>query len=101
MQSEAERAHRPVRVETIAGPVALKAAIDIYKQISFPGVHVSDVTLLPPGIVYPVDWSAKKRGKVPHICDWGGHRKEFNSSACIRLHYHEAYSVQWWTHAWT
>ena len=87
-------------MENVAGPMALKAAIDAYGLISHEDGQASNITVLEPGVVYPIDWSAKKHGLVPNMCDWGGHRNEFNASECIRLHHPHAYSVQWWTHGW-
>lgn len=94
--------HRSVpSTETIAGPVALKAAVDAYLEVK----PKSQVTILPPGLIYPVNWAAKKHGLVPAVCDWGrsmqpGRRREFNATECISIHHPHAYSVQWWTHSW-
>lgn len=62
--------------------------------------HGSKITILPSGAMYPVDWSAKKHGLVPAVCNWGGNPKEFDAETCISAHHPEAYSVQWWTHSW-
>lgn len=100
LQYAERRKPSAVRVEEVAGPLALKAAVDTYSRTHDDKNRASEITILPPGVVYPVDWSVKKRGEVPDICDWGGHPDAFNSSECIRQHFPEAFTVHWWTHSW-
>lgn len=100
LQYEGRHTHKKLQVEDVAGPMALKTAVDTYSQMHVEESRASNVTVLPPGTVYPIDWSAKKHGTVPNICDWGGHRSEFDAAECIKKHHPLAYSVQWWTHGW-
>lgn len=100
MQYKSRQRHQGLVVENVAGPMALKEAVDTYHRHLDSDDQRSDVAILEPGVVYPIDWSVKRHGQVPHICDWGGHQDVFNASACIAQHHPHAYSVQWWTHSW-
>ena len=79
-----------------AGPIALKAAVGNY----IVNRHGSRITILDPAAIFPVDWSAKKHGLVPAVCNWGGNPEEFDADKCISDYHPTAYSVQWWTHSW-
>lgn len=99
LQHAERRKRHAVQVEEVTGPMALKAALNSYGRAHNDEERQSAITILPPGVIYPVDWSVKKTGKVPDICDWGGHPDAFNSSECIE-HFPEAFTIHWWTHSW-
>lgn len=94
-------ARGPRLVESVAGPSALKQAFESYRRAHGPAATAAEVTVLPPQLIFPVDWSAKRRGLVPAECDFGGHPHEFDAQLCVARHFQDAYSVQWWAHSWT
>ena len=94
-------ARGPRKVESVAGPDALKRAYDSYRHSLGPTAAAAEVTILSPELIFPVDWSAKRYGRVPAECDFGGHPREFDAELCVARHFPHSYTVQWWTHTWS
>ena len=90
---------KDISPEDLAGPTALKQAVDGHNVRKAASQEESEITILPPETIFPINWAAKKDGKVPAYCDYGGHQAEFDAARCIQ-HHVGAYSIQWWTHSW-
>ena len=90
---------KDISPEDLAGPTALKQAVDSHNVRKAASQEESEITILPPEAIFPINWAAKKDGKVPDFCDYGGHQAEFDADRCIQ-HHSGAYSIQWWTHSW-
>ena len=77
----------------------LKRAVEAYRE-----ANQTDLTVLPAGLIYPVDW----RQTSP---DWNDGETDmevctpsaeaFNSTACIERFDSRPYAVTWWSHTWT
>ena len=99
MQISKKKKLKDISPEDLAGPTALKQAVDDHNVRKAASKEESEITILPPEAIFPINWAAKKDGKVPDFCDYGGHQAEFDTDKCIQ-HHKGAYSIQWWTHSW-
>jgi len=91
--------------EALTGPVMIYRALQEYNEVQrrITGIEVPgpeggttklfDVLILPPGMIYPVDWHAP----VPEICT--SITKGRDDSGCKEL-FPDAYAITHWTHSW-
>lgn len=98
-------------VEEVTGPPMLLRAINSYNASG-----LSDLKILSPGIIYPIDWRLtsqdwKKSGKVAvkgglklsnrpakhEVCD--PRQLGFSELAC-KAKYPDAYAITYWMHSW-
>ena len=84
-------------VENLTGPVMLSRAIAAYERSG-----AGDMTILPPGTVYPADWRDSHEWGSDHnemrVCN--PYHLGFDEVQCIGK-FRDAYALTFWTKSWT
>lgn len=85
--------------EHVTGPAALHAALGMYVSH---GSGLRRVTLLPPGVVFPIDWGREKAEPWVTACI-ARRERTFDGSACrasLKERTPDAYMATFWAHSW-
>lgn len=80
--------------EAVGGPIQLTRLARQWRG----GPRQQELAILPPGLLYPLDWNADSRDAHPEC--WPNHAaRMFDPDACKAL-FPEAYAITYWTHSW-
>lgn len=86
-------------LEATTGPVMLYHAVETYKKVK----GMSGITLLPPGVIYPIDWRrtvwGPKDGPGDEFSVCNPPHPNFNEAQC-KARFPQAYAITYWTHTW-
>ncbi|KAK9841295.1 hypothetical protein WJX74_003340 [Apatococcus lobatus] len=81
-------------VEQTAGPGMIYSANEDWRQITG-----ASVPLLPPGTIYPYDWTLTWGGQSPIVDACHAPGSTFNAERC-KSFFPDAYAITYWTHSW-
>jgi hypothetical protein len=85
-------------IEAVTGPIMLHGAVAAFRAAGGRGL-----TILGPGVIYPIDWRKTLMG--PHTGEGDEHsvcnpyHASFNDTLC-KLSFPDAFTITFWTHTW-